>query len=146
KGKLPDDVWEHHGLMPWSEESIGYPTQKPLALLERLLLATTDEEDTVGDFMCGSGTTAVAAQRLGRRWVAADDSRVAVSLAAERLAPLLVPDCLPRAGKRARAWAHERFAKIEADENRLGLDADTLTACALTIIPGRGFGVERLAG
>ncbi|MHB9105586.1 MAG: DNA-methyltransferase, partial [Armatimonadota bacterium] len=42
KGKLPDDVWEHHGLMPWSEESIGYPTQKPLALLERLLLATTD--------------------------------------------------------------------------------------------------------
>ena len=98
----------------------------------------------MGDFMCGSGTTAMAAQKLGRRWVAADDSRVAVSLAAERLASLLVPDCLPREGKRARAWAHERFAKIEGDESRLGLDAETLTACGLTIIPGEGFAVERL--
>lgn len=143
KGKLPDDVWEHHALMPWSEESIGYPTQKPLALLERLLLATTDEGDVAGDFMCGSGTTAVAAQRLGRRWVAADASRAAICLAAERLAPLLVPDCLPRNGMRSRAWAHERFAKIQADEQRLGLDAETLTRCALTMIPGEGFAVER---
>jgi len=146
RGKLPDDVWEQHGLMPWSEENIGYPTQKPEALLQRLLLATTDEGDTVGDFVCGSGTTAVAAQQLGRRWVAADASRVAVSLAAERLAPLLVPDCLPREGKRARAWAHERFTQIEGDANRLGLDEGTRTTCELTIIPAGGFAVERLNG
>jgi len=146
RGKLPDDVWEHHGLMPWSEESVGYPTQKPEALLERLLLATTDEGDVVGDFMCGSGTTATTAQRLNRRWVAADDSRVAVCLAAERIAQILVPDCLPRESKRSRAWAQERFRKIEQDETRLGLDAATLTACALTIIPGRGFGMEQISG
>lgn len=146
KGKLPDDVWEHHGLMPWAEENVGYPTQKPEALLERLLLATTDEGDVVGDFMCGSATTAVTAQRLGRRWVAADNSRVALSLAAERLAPLLAPDCLPRAGQRSRARAHERHALIEADPTRLGLDQATLTACELTMIPGRGFSVERYEG
>jgi len=143
KGKLPDDVWEHHGLMPWSEESIGYPTQKPEALLERLLLATTDEGDVVGDFVCGSGTTAVAAQRLDRRWIAVDNSRPAVCLAAERLAALLAPDCLPRGGQRSRAWARDRYARIQADEERLGLDATTLTVCELTIIPGRGFAVER---
>ena len=144
-GKLPDDVWEHHALMPWSEESIGYPTQKPLALLERLLQATTDEDDVVGDFLCGSGTTAVAAQRLGRQWVAVDESRPAICLAAERLAQVLVPECLSRSGQRARAWAHDRYALIQADENRLGLDQNTLAACALTIIPTRGFTVEEMA-
>ena len=45
RGKLPDDVWEHHAPMPWAVESLGYPTQKPEALLERLLLATRDEGD-----------------------------------------------------------------------------------------------------
>jgi DNA modification methylase len=143
RGKLPDDVWEQHALMPWAEESVAYPTQKPQALLERLLLATTDEGDVVGDFMCGSGTTAITAQRLNRHWVAVDNSRVAVCLAAERLAGLLAPDCLTRGGKRSRAWAQERFTKIEQDESRIGLDAATLTACELTIIPGRGFAVER---
>ena len=56
RGKLADDVWEQHSLLPWAMESLGYPTQKPAALLERLLLATSDEGDVVGDFCCGSGT------------------------------------------------------------------------------------------
>jgi len=152
RGKLPDDVWEQHALMPWAEESVAYPTQKPESLLERLLLATSDEGDVVGDFMCGSGTTVTTAQRLNRRWVAADQSRVAVCLAAERLAQLLAPDCLTRSvkrsltrgAKRSRAWAQERFINIERDESRLGLDAAALTACGLTIIQERGFAVERI--
>ncbi|HOS42644.1 MAG TPA: site-specific DNA-methyltransferase, partial [Armatimonadota bacterium] len=84
RGKLPDDVWEHHALLPWAEEALGYPTQKPEALLTRLLLPLTDPGDVVGDFCCGCGTTAAVAQRLGRRWMAGDASRPAVCLAAER--------------------------------------------------------------
>jgi DNA modification methylase len=144
RGKLPDDVWECHALMPWAMENLGYPTQKPEALMERLLLATTDEGDLVGDFFCGSATTLAVAQRLGRRWVGADASRIAVCLTAERLAALLVPDCLPHSTQRSRARARERFTRILNDEARFGLDASTLAACALTIIPTiPGFTIEQ---
>ena len=85
KGKLPDDVFEHHSVMPWSGERIGYPTQKPEELLERIILASSNERDVVADFFIGGGTTAAVAQRLGRRFIACDQSRVAVSVTAERL-------------------------------------------------------------
>ncbi len=143
RGKLPDDVWTHHAPMPWSEESLGYPTQKPLALLQRLLLATTDEGDVIGDFFGGSGTTAAAAQSLGRRWITADLSRVAVCLMAERLAELLAPGSAGATAKRSRARAKERFERILADDQRLGLDPHTLTALELlTVAPPIGFTVE----
>ena len=143
-GKLPDDVWQHNSLLPWAEENLGYPTQKPEALLHRLLLATTDPGDVVGDFFCGSGTTAATAQHMDRRWVTADASRIAVCLAAERLAEILVPGCLSFTARRARARAHERYTRIAAAEH-LGLDAATLTACTLTMAPpGVGFSVERV--
>ena len=85
RGKLPDDVFELHSVMPWSGERIGYPTQKPEELLERIILASSNEGDTVADFFVGGGTTAAVAQRLGRRWIVCDQSRVAVSVTAERL-------------------------------------------------------------
>ena len=85
RGKLPDDVFELHSVMPWSGERIGYPTQKPEALLERVILASSDEGDVVADFYIGGGTTAAVAQRLGRRWIACDQSRVAVAVTSERL-------------------------------------------------------------
>jgi DNA modification methylase len=83
-----DDVWE----IPWitqdARERTGYPTQKPVALLERILCAASDPRDLVADFCCGSGTTAVAAARLGRRWIASDVSPMAISLTANRLVEL----------------------------------------------------------
>lgn len=143
RGKLADDVWQHHALMPWAEESLGYPTQKPEALLQRLLLATTDEGDAVGDFFCGSGTTPAVAQRLGRRWVAADAGRVSVCLTAERLAEALVPECAPRTAGRSRARARERFAQILADSERVGVTPAMLAACqGATDLFSRGFTVE----
>ena len=145
RGKLPDDVWEQHALMPWADENLGYPTQKPEALLERLLLATTDEGDVVGDFFCGSGTTAATAQRLQRRWITTDESRIAVNLTAERLAEQLVPGCIPRTNNRSRARAKERYERIAAGDY-LGLEPPTLAACALTTVhPGTGFVVESLS-
>ena len=61
KGKLPDDVFEHHSVMPWSGERIGYPTQKPMALLERIIKASSNEGDVVLDAFVGGGTTAETA-------------------------------------------------------------------------------------
>ncbi len=84
-GKAFDSVWDIPSIAPTSSERSGYPTQKPLALLERILLATTDEGALVIDPFVGSGTTAVAAQRLGRRFVAGDSSAEAIAITCARL-------------------------------------------------------------
>jgi len=85
RGKLPDDVFRHHSLMPWSNERLGYPTQKPLALLERIITASSNPDDLVLDPFCGCGTTAHAAEKLGRRWIGIDISRFSAGLVRERL-------------------------------------------------------------
>lgn len=66
-------------------ERLGYPTQKPEALLERIIHSSSNEGDLVLDPFCGSGTTLVVAQRLNRRWIGIDSSPLAVSLAKHRL-------------------------------------------------------------
>jgi DNA modification methylase len=69
----------------WNSERIGYPTQKPEKLVERIIKTSTNEGDVVADFFCGGGTTPAVAQRLGRRWIACDQSRVAIAVTADRL-------------------------------------------------------------
>ena len=85
RGKLPDDVWGHHSLMPWAQERTGYPTQKPLALLERIIAASSNPGDVVMDPFCGCATACVAAEKLDRHWVGIDLSAKAVELVNERL-------------------------------------------------------------
>ena len=80
-----DDVWGVPYLMPASRERIGYPTQKPLALLERVIKASSNEGDVVLDPFCGCATACVAAERLGRKWVGIDISEKAVELVNMRL-------------------------------------------------------------
>ncbi len=84
-GKAYDSVWDIPSIAPTAGERTGYPTQKPLALLERVIAATTDEGDLVVDPFAGSGTTAVAAQRLGRRFSCGDSSPEAIAIACLRL-------------------------------------------------------------
>ncbi len=82
----PADVWSDIShLHQRDPERTGYATQKPIALLERVLLASSEENDLVLDCFCGSGVTPIAAERLGRRWIASDKSDVAISLTCERL-------------------------------------------------------------
>ena len=84
--KIPDDVWTIQQMGQHdTTERIGYPTQKPGALVERAILLSCPEQGVVADFFIGGGTTAAVAQRLGRRWIAADQSRVAVAITADRL-------------------------------------------------------------
>lgn len=66
-------------------EYIGYPTQKPEKILERIIKASSNEHDVVADFFCGGGTTPCAAQKLNRRWIACDQSKVAVAITQGRI-------------------------------------------------------------
>jgi site-specific DNA-methyltransferase (adenine-specific) len=79
------DVWEISILNSQSKERTGYPTQKPLALLRRIVLASSNEGDTVMDPFCGCATTCVAAQQLQRKWIGIDIEKQAVGILVERL-------------------------------------------------------------
>jgi DNA modification methylase len=87
-GKRLDDVWQLPALAPTAAERVGWPTQKPLALLERIVRAASDPDDCVLDPCCGSGTALVAAAALGRRAVGGDRAAEAVELTSRRLAAL----------------------------------------------------------
>jgi len=89
EGKAQVDFWNVSPINQVSPERIGYPTQKPEDLLERVIKASSPSEGVVADFFSGGGTTAAVAQRLGRRWIACDQSRVAVAITADRVARLV---------------------------------------------------------
>lgn len=81
------DLWlDIPPINSWARERTGWPTQKPEALLERIVLASSNPGDLVLDAMCGSGTALVVAERHGRRWVGVDSSADALRVARERLA------------------------------------------------------------
>ena len=84
-GAAVRDIFSDIGKLEGNEkEKTGYPTQKPLALYERIIKASSNEGDIVLDPFCGSGTTLVAAERLGRRWIGIDTGEKAIKLALER--------------------------------------------------------------
>lgn len=80
-----DNVWRVPCLQPAAQERLGYPTQKPEALLDRVILASTNEGDVVLDPFCGCGTTIASAERLGRDWIGIDITHVAIGLIKHRL-------------------------------------------------------------
>ena len=86
KGVLPNDWWvDIQALNPAAKERLGYPTQKPLALLERIIQASSNEGDVVLDPFCGCGTAVHAAQKLKRQWLGIDITHLAVSLIEKRM-------------------------------------------------------------
>ncbi len=84
-GKHPDDVWQIPIVAPSARERLGYPTQKPLALLERVVASSCPVGGVVLDPFCGCGTAIDAAQRLGRRWIGIDITHLAINLIRHRL-------------------------------------------------------------
>lgn len=85
RGKVPTDVWWQTIVPTNGKERTGYPTQKPLAILERIVKVHSNPADLVMDFFCGSGTTGVAAARNDRKFLLVDANEDAVEIAAQRL-------------------------------------------------------------
>lgn len=111
KGVPMPDMWEISMINPVGNERVGYPTQKPEALLERIIKASSNEGDLIADFFCGSGTTAAVAEKLGRKWITTDLGRFSVHTARKRL--IGIQRELQETGKDFRAFELLNLGKYE---------------------------------
>jgi len=111
QGVVVDDVWDLDKINNSAKEALGYPTQKPLTLLRRILLASSDVGDVVADFFCGSGTTAAVAENLGRKWIVSDLGKFAIHTTRKRL--IGVQRQLKAEGKDYRAFEILNLGKYE---------------------------------
>jgi hypothetical protein len=111
KGAILQDIWTDINFPPTTSERLGYPTQKPEALLERIIKASSNEGDLVLDPFCGCGTTVTVAERLKRHWIGIDITHLAISLIKKRL--------------------HDSFASDLAPYEVIGEPADATSAAAL---------------
>lgn len=114
EGVLVSDIWVDGGVSPLqgsSAEAVNYPTQKPEALLSRIIECSTSEGDLVADFFCGSGTTLAVAEKLGRKWIGADLGRFAIHTSRKRL--IGVQRELKAAGKPWRSFEILNLGKYE---------------------------------
>ena len=104
EGNYVGDLWVDDEVPPLSansEERVGFDTQKPEALLRRIILASSNPGDIVADFFCGSGTTLAVAEKLGRRWIGCDLSKFAIQVTRKRLLDIHnSKDLLEESGKK----------------------------------------------
>lgn len=124
EGKIPEDWWtDINSIQATSAERLGYPTQKPEALLERIINASSNEGDTVLDAYCGCGTTISVAERLNRRWIGIDITYQSISLILRRLEGQYGKDVLdtitlngiPRDVAAAEALAHKKDDRLRKE-------------------------------
>lgn len=116
---IAPDVWDINFINSQSQERVEYSTQKPEALLERIIKASSNESDLVFDCFCGSGTTAAAAEKLKRKWITCDLGRFAIHTTRKRLLGIdnVKPFIVQNLGKYERQqWMNAEF---ENPENRL---------------------------
>lgn len=114
EGILVDDVWtDFLSLSSNSSERVEYATQKPEALLERIIKASSNEGDLVLDCFCGSGTTAAVAEKLGRRWITCDLGRFAIHTTRKRL--LGIPNVKPFVVQNLGKYERQQWMKAEFD-------------------------------
>ena len=108
---IAHDVWTINYINSQSQERAAYPTQKPEALLERIIKASSNEGDLIADFFCGSGTLPAVAEKLGRKWIATDLGKFAIHTTRKRL--LGVQRQLKKEGKPYRAFEVLNLGKYE---------------------------------
>ena len=112
QGQMVQNVWVDVPIVnPMADERVDYPTQKPEALLERIIKTSSNEGDLVADFFCGSGTTGAVAEKLGRRWIAADLGKFAIHTTRKRM--IGVQRQLKADGKDYRAFEILNLGKYE---------------------------------
>ena len=158
KGVAVSDVWQDIKSFQQdatSLEYLNYSTQKPEALLKRIIQASSNEGDLVADFFCGSGTTGAAAERLGRRWIMSDLGRFAIHTGRKRIIDLQRE--LNKDGKPYRAfdvhnlgcyerqwWQKDRLKGAETEHRRVVLEffkAEVLSNAPSPVLHGRKGGV-----
>jgi site-specific DNA-methyltransferase (adenine-specific) len=125
EGTPVPDWWEIPIINPMAKERVGYPTQKPEALLERIIQASSNEGDTVLDAYCGCGTTVAVAQRLKRKWIGIDITYQSIAVILKRLQnsfdeaaiqlPNLQLDGIPRDMESARALANKKDDRLRKE-------------------------------
>lgn len=112
KGRQVGDIWDDvFDVNAVASERVGFPTQKPEALLERVITSSSNEGDLVADFFAGSGTTAAVAERLGRKWIAADLGKFGIHITRKRL--IQVQRDLMTAGSPFRAFEVLNLGRYE---------------------------------
>ena len=111
EGALVSDMWFDNEVAPIQRAE--YPTQKPEALLERIINASSSEGDLIADFFCGSGTTLAVAEKLGRKWIGSDLGRFSIHTTRKRL--IGVQRELKKAGKDFRAFEILNIGKYERE-------------------------------
>jgi adenine-specific DNA-methyltransferase len=115
EGLLVSDLWADKTASPiQSAEKIGYPTQKPEKLIERIISASSKESDLVADFFCGSGTTLAVAEKLNRKWIGSDLGRFSIHTTRKRM--IGVQRELKKAGKDFRAFEILNIGKYEREK------------------------------
>jgi DNA modification methylase len=140
RGKIPEDWWYFPVIARLHNERTGYPTQKPEALLERIVRASSNPGDLVGDFFCGSGTTLRVAESLSRRWIGCDTLLQSISICQRRLAlakasPYAI-DSLP--GSSLLSSSHHRMRiGVETEGREIKLRLKGIEPC-----PPNGFPVS----
>jgi hypothetical protein len=112
EGDVVADIWSDiYPINSQAIEALGYPTQKPEALLERIINSSSNEGDLVADFFCGSGTTAAVAEKLGRKWIVSDLGKFAIHTTRKRM--IGVQRQLKAEGKDYRAFEILNLGKYE---------------------------------
>jgi DNA modification methylase len=122
EGQPIENLWtDVFVINPMADERVSYPTQKPEALLERIIKASSNEGDLVADFFCGSGTTAAAAEKLGRKWIATDLGKFAIHTTRKRM--IGVQRQLKAEGKDYRAFEILNLGRYER-QHYIGVNPD----------------------
>lgn len=125
-GDIVDSVWDDiPPVNPVAQERQGYATQKPEALIRRIVETASDPGDLIADFFVGAGTTAAVAEKLGRRWIACDLGRFAVHTTRKRL--LNIPDCRPFDIKNLGMYERQRW-QVKTGNGVLRAYLDTILA------------------
>lgn len=154
-GDIVDSVWDDiPPVNPVADERADYATQKPEALLERIIKASSNEGDLVADFFCGSGTTGAVAERLGRRWIMSDLGRFSTHTSRKRLIelqrnlhqeekPYRAFDVYNLGRYERQWWQKERLQGADEEHRRVVLEffkAEILTNTASPLLHGRKAG------
>ena len=114
EGKPATDIFDFNIVVSSHDESVKYPTQKPEALIERIIKSSSNEDDLVADFFCGSGTTLAVAEKLGRKWIGTDLGRFSIHTTRKRM--IGVQRELKKAGKDFRAFEILNIGKYEREK------------------------------